>query len=168
MLPMRRIFRPSPPFPNFTGWYLLLLWSTGLHNTPLPPWYSFQIDRLAYADAARKSAQLDGARQAEADAHPFRPKIDAISARLARSKTDGEMAADARGRARREEAAAAWRAREEEGCTFRPRVSAAMAERVPGRLHPADQVREFVVGESFLERGGRPWPSECGCARPTT
>jgi len=103
---------------------------------------SQRIDRLAYADAARKSAQLDDARQAEAEAHPFRPRIDAISARLARPKTDDEMVADARGRARREAAAAAWRAREEEGCTFRPRVSAAsaaMAERVTGRLHPADQ-----------------------------
>ena len=62
-----------------------------------------KVDRLAYVDAQRR----EGLRlQLQAAAHEqctFRPQIDAISARLARTKTDAELSNNSRGRERREQ-----------------------------------------------------------------
>ena len=61
-----------------------------------------KVDRLAYVDAQRR----EGLRlQLQAAAHEqctFRPQIDAISARLARTKTDAELSSNSRGRERRD------------------------------------------------------------------
>ena len=88
-----------------------------LHETPLD-----KVDRLTYVDAQRREGVRQQLQAEHYQRHTYKPQIDAISARLARSKTDQERSSNTRGQARKSEAE---KSREREllaECTFKPKL----------------------------------------------
>ena len=81
-----------------------------------------RTERLAYVDGKRREAIVAHLQQQHFAQYTYRPQIDSISARLARSKTDDELSANPHGKVVKEELArkAADVAKAE--CPFRPKL----------------------------------------------
>ena len=86
-----------------------------------------QVERLTYVDQQRREALKAQLQSAHYRQFTHAPQIDAISARLARPKTDVELSTNPRGKAIRAEMGAQKAKREAEECTFKPKVAARSA-----------------------------------------
>lgn len=95
-----------------------------------------RTERLAYVDMKRREAIRQQLEQAHYSQYTHQPKIDTISARLARSKTDAELSANPQGKALKESLAKKKEKLEAESCPFKPQLdrrSQQLAEKTGSR-----------------------------------
>eukprot|EP00908_Phaeocystis_cordata_P022344 Transcript_4765.p2 GENE.Transcript_4765~~Transcript_4765.p2 ORF type:complete len:526 (-),score=240.96 Transcript_4765:142-1719(-) len=124
----RRLFKPVI---SDASAILLQARPERLNETPAD-----KTERLAYLDAQRREGVRQQLQQQQAQECTFRPQIDAISARLARSKTRDELSANSRGKAKKAQIAEAIEREALAECTFQPKMharSGVLAEQVGAR-----------------------------------
>ena len=137
-----------------------------------------RTERLAYVDMKRREAIRQQLEQAHYSQYTHQPKIDTISARLARSKTDAELSANPQGKALKESLAKKKEKLEAESCPFKPQLdrrSQQLAEKTGSRSvfgpESVDHLTERLELEARerqerLERQRRGWkPRSCATAR---
>ena len=83
-----------------------------------------RTERLAFTDSKRRDAIIRSLQHAHDAQYTHRPTIDAISAKLARAKTDAELSANAPGRAKKATLAKKAAQVASAECTFRPKLDA--------------------------------------------
>jgi len=96
-----------------------------------------RTERLAYVDGQRREALMQQLQQQHYSQFKHRPEIDAISARLARPKTDSELSANPHGKALKASLAKKRQSAEQAECPFKPTLDArshALASSQPERI----------------------------------
>ena len=81
-----------------------------------------RTERLAYVDSKRKDAIIAQLQASHFAQYTHRPAIDAISAKLARAKTDDELHQNPAGKALKEHIAKRYEKTASAECTFRPKL----------------------------------------------
>lgn len=120
-----------------------------------------RIERLAYVDTKRREALVAQLTHAHYAQYTHRPRIDAISSRLARSKTDSELSSNAQGHALKATLAKERISTEQAKCPFKPTLdakSADLAAKAPERIshnpEHADSLTSRLAQEQ-REKDGR-------------